>query len=178
MLSAAVDDLTVNGRLVFAVAPTAKAARVLETETRMPADTIAKPLHEHARPDRAPLGRCRLPAGTTLVVDEASMIGTSTLHRTWRFRAYRRVGNVPILGRRPRTCAPERARAAVTAASPKCRMWSVATAPQNRRFGAFRSAAFRRDYGAPARAEVQQAASIAWAAGLMQYAIWGTPTGH
>ena len=34
MLAAAVDDLTTQGRVVFGVAPTAKAARVLESETR------------------------------------------------------------------------------------------------------------------------------------------------
>jgi hypothetical protein len=81
MLAAAVDDLTVEGRTVFGVAPTAKAARVLEAETRLPADTIAKLLHEHLRPDRPPLARYQLPAGTTLIADESGMIGTTTLHR-------------------------------------------------------------------------------------------------
>ena len=52
MLAAAVDDLERQGRPVFGVAPTAKAARVLEAETRMPTDTVAKLLHEWRRDDR------------------------------------------------------------------------------------------------------------------------------
>ncbi len=84
MLAAAIDDLAAHGRPVFGVAPTAKAARVLETKTRLPADTIAKLLHEHHRSDRHPLERYQLLDGTTLVVDEAGMIGTPTLHQLTR----------------------------------------------------------------------------------------------
>ena len=51
MLAAAVTDLEAQGRPVFGVAPTAKAAQVLERETGMEADTVAKLLHEWARPD-------------------------------------------------------------------------------------------------------------------------------
>ena len=79
MLRAAADDLLAHGRRVLGLAPTSKAARVLETETRTPADTIAKLLHEHARSDRPALDRYRPPAGATLIVDEAGMIGTPTL---------------------------------------------------------------------------------------------------
>ena len=50
---------------VFGVAPTAKAARVLERDTGMRADTVAKLLHEWQRPDRPPLPEYRLGAGTT-----------------------------------------------------------------------------------------------------------------
>ena len=39
---------------MFGVAPTAKAARVLERETGVRADTVAKLLYEYDRTDRAP----------------------------------------------------------------------------------------------------------------------------
>jgi conjugative relaxase-like TrwC/TraI family protein len=67
-LQRAADDLRAQGRSVFAVAPTAKAAKVLRDETRMPVDTVAKLLHEwrNGQPD----AEYRLPPGTTLVVDE------------------------------------------------------------------------------------------------------------
>ena len=57
MLAAAVTDLHAQHRAVFGVAPTAKAARVLERDTGMRADTVAKLLHEWQRPDRPPLTR-------------------------------------------------------------------------------------------------------------------------
>ncbi|MEP7114147.1 MAG: AAA family ATPase [Ilumatobacteraceae bacterium] len=79
MLRAAVDDLNCQGRPVFGVAPTAKAARVLERETGMRADTVAKLLYEWDRTDRPPQDRYRLPAGSTVVVDEAGMLGTGAL---------------------------------------------------------------------------------------------------
>jgi ATP-dependent exoDNAse (exonuclease V) alpha subunit len=80
MLAAAVEDLGRHGRLVFGVAPTAKAAHVL-AETGMETDTLAKLLHEWQRGDRLPDHRYRLPMATTVVVDEASMVGTSSLHQ-------------------------------------------------------------------------------------------------
>jgi conjugative relaxase-like TrwC/TraI family protein len=80
-LQGAVDDLAAQNRPVFGVAPTAKAARVLERETGVSSDTVAKLLHEWSRADRAPLDRYRLRAATTLVVDEAGMLGTASLHR-------------------------------------------------------------------------------------------------
>jgi len=81
MLAAAVDDLTGEGRVVFGVAPTAKAARVLESETAMGSDTVAKLLHEWRRTDRAPERPWRLPVGATVIVDEAGMINTGDLHQ-------------------------------------------------------------------------------------------------
>jgi hypothetical protein len=81
MLSAAAVDLESHGRLVFGVAPTAKAARVLETETRLRTDTIAKLIHEWTRDDRPPEPAWRLPARTTLIVDEAGMLATRDLHQ-------------------------------------------------------------------------------------------------
>ena len=76
MLTAAADDLHAHGRVVFAVAPTAKAARTVERDTGIPADTVAKLLHEWQRTDRPPLAEFQLPAGATLVVDEAGMLST------------------------------------------------------------------------------------------------------
>lgn len=84
MLAAAVADLTGQGRTVFGVAPTAKAAQVLGHETGMPTDTLAKLVYEQTRPDRSPRPQWALGRGTTLVVDEAGMIGTSTLHTLCR----------------------------------------------------------------------------------------------
>ena len=80
MLRAAATDLDRHSRTVFGVAPTAKAARVLERETGMPADTVAKLLHEWARPD-GPKPEWQLARGATLVVDEAGMLATGDLHR-------------------------------------------------------------------------------------------------
>lgn len=79
MLRAAVNDLDNQQRSVYGVSPTAKAARTLERETGMPCDTVAKLLHEWTRPDRPPEQRWNLPAGCTLIVDEAGMLGTGNL---------------------------------------------------------------------------------------------------
>jgi conjugative relaxase-like TrwC/TraI family protein len=81
MLRAAVDDLHGQSRFVYGVSPTAKAARTLQRETGMPSDTVAKLLHEWSLPERPPDPEWRLPAGTTLIVDEAGMLGTPNLHR-------------------------------------------------------------------------------------------------
>ena len=77
-LARAVDDLRAAVRPVFGVAPTAKAARVLADGTGMRTDTVAKLLHEWQQPD-GPADPYRLPAGTTLIVDESGMLGTSSL---------------------------------------------------------------------------------------------------
>ena len=79
-LAAAGLDLHRQRRTVYGIAPTAKAARVLETETGVRSDTIAKLLYEWDRPD-GPHPAHRLPAGTTVVVDESGMVGTNTLDR-------------------------------------------------------------------------------------------------
>lgn len=83
-LRAAIGDLNRSGRRVFGVAPSAKAARVLERETGAASDTLAKLLHEWERTDRPPLDRYQLPAGSTVIVDEAGMVGTSSLARLTR----------------------------------------------------------------------------------------------
>ncbi|MEO8265759.1 MAG: MobF family relaxase, partial [Ilumatobacteraceae bacterium] len=80
-LRAAALDLDRQGREVFGVAPSAKAARVLERETAIASDTLAKLLYEWQRDDRPPLDRYRLRAGTTVIVDEAGMVGTGALAR-------------------------------------------------------------------------------------------------
>ena len=84
MLAAAVVDLSGHGRAVFGLAPTAKAARVLEADTGMRSDTVAKLLHEWRRPDRPPGTEYRLAVGTTVVVDEAAMMSTPDLYELVR----------------------------------------------------------------------------------------------
>ncbi|MGZ0192452.1 MAG: ATP-dependent DNA helicase [Acidimicrobiales bacterium] len=81
MLQAAVTDLHAQTRSVIGFAPTAKAARVLETGTGMPADTVAKLLYEldHPDPNRQPWFDAG--PGTTVIVDEAGMLNTADLHR-------------------------------------------------------------------------------------------------
>ncbi len=78
-LAPAVDHLQRQGRAVFGVAPTAGAAEVLATETGMAADTLDKLLHEHRQSDRSPGPGYRLPAGATVVLDEAGTVSTPKL---------------------------------------------------------------------------------------------------
>lgn len=87
-LRAAADDLNRAGRAVFGVAPTAKAAKVLHDETAIPADTLAKLLYEWRKPD--PGDRWRLPPTTTVVLDEASMVGTGALDELTRLAVSQR----------------------------------------------------------------------------------------
>lgn len=78
-LRPAVRSLTQQRRAVFGVAPSATAASVLSQATGMPADTLDKLLFEHTRADRPPGQRYRLAAGSTVLVDEASMVSTPML---------------------------------------------------------------------------------------------------
>ena len=80
MLHAAVSDLHGQHRAVMGLAPTAKAARVLQTETGMVADTVAKLLYELDRPDSDDSWWDAGP-GMTVIVDEAGMLNTSDLSR-------------------------------------------------------------------------------------------------
>ncbi|MDQ3351589.1 MAG: relaxase domain-containing protein [Actinomycetota bacterium] len=75
-LRPAVAELHARGRAVFGVAPSANAATVLADETGADADTIDKLIVEHglARP---PQHRYDLPAGATVIVDEAGMMSTA-----------------------------------------------------------------------------------------------------
>lgn len=70
--------LGAQGRPAIGLAPSGKAADVLATETGWPAATVAKLLHEHDRPD-GPEPAWRPAAGTTVVLDEASMASTEDL---------------------------------------------------------------------------------------------------
>jgi len=81
MLQAAVTDLDARARPVIGFAPTAKAARVLETETGMPADTVAKLLYELDHPDPERRSSFDVGPGTRVIVDEAGMLNTADLHR-------------------------------------------------------------------------------------------------
>jgi type II secretory pathway predicted ATPase ExeA len=90
-LAAAVADLDRHGRAVIGVSPTAKAARVLQRDTGMYTDTVAKVLFDWHQPDGLG-GPLAMPAGGTLIVDEAGMLSTPNLHdlirlvedRQWR----------------------------------------------------------------------------------------------
>jgi conjugative relaxase-like TrwC/TraI family protein len=84
MLAKAKLNLAIQGRKAFGVAPTAAAAEVLATETRMRADTLDKLLTEHAHRSRPPDPEFDLPAGTTVVVDEASTASTPKLAALFR----------------------------------------------------------------------------------------------
>jgi hypothetical protein len=77
-LAPAVEQLRLDGRAVFGVAPSAAAADVLGSETGVAADTVDKLLIEH-RLARPPDHRFDLPAGATVIVDEAGMIPTAKL---------------------------------------------------------------------------------------------------
>lgn len=79
-LRPAVKQLHADGRVVFGVAPSAAAAQVLGEETGVAADTIDKLLTEHSL-KRPPTHLYDLPAGATVVVDEAGMVATNTLDR-------------------------------------------------------------------------------------------------
>ena len=78
-LAPAVGHLQADRRHVFGVAPTAAAAEVLAAETGIPADTLDKLLTEHQHPDRPPGTVYDLPAGTTVLVDEAGTAATPKL---------------------------------------------------------------------------------------------------
>ena len=90
-LKPAIEQLHAEGRAVFGVAPSAVAAEVLAAETGAAADTIDKLLFEHSA-DRPPAHSYDLPAGATVIVDEAAMVSTDKLHqlaaladdRAWR----------------------------------------------------------------------------------------------
>ncbi|MGB5433636.1 MAG: MobF family relaxase [Acidimicrobiia bacterium] len=78
-LASAVADLDAQRRPAFGVAPTAAAAEVLATETGLAADTMDKLLAEHRQPARPPAATYDLPAGTTVIVDEAGTAATPKL---------------------------------------------------------------------------------------------------
>ncbi len=95
-LRPAVDQLRREGRPVFGVAPSAAAAEVLAVEAATDADTIDKLLVEHSL-DRPPDHRYDLPAGSTVIVDEAAMVPTSRLAELMEL-AERRGWRVTMVG--------------------------------------------------------------------------------
>jgi conjugative relaxase-like TrwC/TraI family protein len=84
MLAKAELNLALHGRKAFGVAPTAAAAEVLATATRMQADTLDKLLVEHAHPSSPPDPSFDLDAGTTVIVDEAATASTPKLAALFR----------------------------------------------------------------------------------------------
>ncbi len=77
-LAPAIEQLRAEGRAVFGVAPSAAAAEVLAEDTGLASDTLDRLLIEH-RLQRPPDHRYDLPAGATVVVDEAAMVPTPRL---------------------------------------------------------------------------------------------------
>ncbi len=90
-LAPAVAKLQSEGRPVFGVAPSAAAAEVLGTEAGLVCDTLDKLLLEH-RLARAPGAMFDLPAGASVILDEAAMVSTPQMaeladlaeRRRWR----------------------------------------------------------------------------------------------
>ena len=98
--------LGAQGRAAVGLAPSGKAADVLGAETDWPATTLAKLLYEHGRPD-GPGPAWRLPAGTSVVLDEAGMASAQDLgalvalverHR-WRLVCVGDPAQLPAVGR-------------------------------------------------------------------------------
>jgi len=90
-MSAAVGALRQQGRAVLGLAPSARAAEQLERDGGVRAETVARFLTEHAFAD-GPSGEVALPAGGTLIVDEAGMLCTQDVERLLevaRARGYR-----------------------------------------------------------------------------------------
>ncbi|MDP9020186.1 MAG: relaxase domain-containing protein [Actinomycetota bacterium] len=95
-----------QARPALGLAPSGKAADVLAHETGWPATTLAKLLHEHARPG-GPRPGWRLPAGTTVVLDEAAMASTEDLdalvglvqRHGWRLVCVGDPAQLPAVGR-------------------------------------------------------------------------------
>jgi conjugative relaxase-like TrwC/TraI family protein len=96
-LAPAVYHLQGRGQVVFGVTPTAAAAEVLATEATIAADTLDKLLYEHTRPDRSPEPAYDLPAGATVIVDEAGTVSTPKLAALARL-ADRRAWRVIMVG--------------------------------------------------------------------------------
>lgn len=105
-LGAAVAQLRQQGRAVIGLAPSGKAADVLAAETGCPATTLAKLLHEHRRPS-GPTPALQLPAGATVILDEAGMAATTDLDQLvalveaqrWRLVCVGDPAQLPAVGR-------------------------------------------------------------------------------
>lgn len=94
------------GRPTIGLAPSGKAADVLAAETGWPAATLARLLHEHDRSGGAGPA-WRLPAGTTVALDEASMASTDDVdalvalveRQRWRLVCVGDPAQLPAVGR-------------------------------------------------------------------------------
>jgi len=86
-LRAAVASLNTQRRAVFGLAPSAAAAGVLGAEAGVAADNLAKFLFEHTARNGGPGAAYQLPAGATLLVDEAGMVSTSNWSKLVRLAA-------------------------------------------------------------------------------------------
>ena len=73
-----------HGRIVFGVAPTAKAAHVLARDGDGDRHARQAPPRMDPAAIGSPTTATGFPIGTTVVVDEASMVGTSSLHQLIR----------------------------------------------------------------------------------------------
>lgn len=101
-LGTAARSLAAQGWPVLGLAPSGKAADVLGAETGWPATTLAKLLTDAARPGHRPL-----PAGTTVVLDEAGMAATDDLdalvglvrRHGWRLVCVGEPAQLPAVGR-------------------------------------------------------------------------------
>jgi conjugative relaxase-like TrwC/TraI family protein len=80
MLRGGIAGLRARGRTVVGLAPSGKAADVLARETGCPATTLARFLHTQGQTGRA----SPLPAGSTVVLDEAGMAASEDLARLVR----------------------------------------------------------------------------------------------
>ncbi|MDP9451946.1 MAG: relaxase domain-containing protein [Actinomycetota bacterium] len=106
MLGAAAARLRSRRRPAVGLAPSGKAADVLATETGWPATTLAKLLHEHAKPEGPPAAWW-MPAGTSIVLDESGMVSTEDLdalvglvrRRRWRLVCVGDPAQLPAVGR-------------------------------------------------------------------------------
>jgi len=78
-VAAMVDAWRFTGRHILALAPSARAAKELAAATGLPADTVAKYLHENTKHPGA--SRYRLSLGAVVIVDETSMLATADLHQ-------------------------------------------------------------------------------------------------
>jgi hypothetical protein len=77
-LSHAVTQLERGGHPVIGLAPSGKAADVLAAETGARTTTLAKLLHEYAKPS-GPAPEWHVPIGARVILDEAGMAGTADL---------------------------------------------------------------------------------------------------
>jgi len=97
MLATAVAYLHDHGQAVYGYAPSAVAAQELAVSTGLRTDTLAKLLWEHTVREGGPGGWYRLPAGATVIIDEAGMVATNDLH-TLAQLADRHDWNVVLVG--------------------------------------------------------------------------------